>query len=48
MLKQKQACKQNEVYPSRHVWVVEEWRLNNQELAQETFGYNDWDIYHGA
>ena len=48
MAKRKYTYKQEEVYPSRRVWVVAERSLRELETVIETFGYNDWDIYHGA
>ena len=48
MRTQKQTYKPEEMYPIRRVWVVEEARLGAEEPAEEEFGYNDWDIYHGA
>ena len=48
MAKRKHTYKQEEVYPSRRVWVVSESFLKEPETVIEAFGYNDWDIYHGA
>ena len=48
MAKKKYICPKQVHFPSRRVWVVEEWRLPQEEEAKEEFGYNDWDIYHGA
>lgn len=48
MAKRKYAYKREEIYPVRRVWVVAESSLRDLEARVETFGYNDWDIYHGA
>ena len=40
--------KQAVIFPDRRVWVVREEQLKIQEPEEEAFGYNDWDIYHGA
>ena len=40
--------KQAVIFSGRRVWVVREEQLKIQEPEEEAFGYNDWDIYHGA
>ena len=40
--------KQEVTFPDRRVWVVREEQLKIQEPETEVFGYNEWDIYHGA
>ena len=29
------------------VWVVPYSRLETEPMKEDSFGYNDWDIYHG-
>ena len=29
------------------VWVVPYTRLETEPMKADSFGYNDWDIYHG-
>lgn len=48
MGKKQGVYRQKALSAARRVWVVEECRLCAEEPVQETFGYNDWDIYHGA
>ena len=48
-MKKQKCCKPEAVFPTRRVWVVEESKLAlGTDRVPETFGYNDWEIYHGA
>lgn len=34
---------------NRHVWIVSESKIKTEEEnVQEQWGYDDWEIYHGA
>ena len=37
-------CKQNR---NVTVWVVPYTQLETEPMKEDSFGYNDWDIYHG-
>jgi hypothetical protein len=49
MAKRHNRKQQQEVFPARRVWVVDERKLAASQAPEpEIFGYNDWEIYHGA
>lgn len=34
---------------NRRIWIVPESRIQTKdETSQEQWGYDDWEIYHGA
>lgn len=47
-MKTKFLSKGTENIPTRRVWVVKATHVAVPTSTEEPFGYNDWDIYHGA